>query len=85
MVQGERIATEGGYEYLRLDALPTEVRAMAFYRRLGYTDCGPITVESGDPRQPLVDLECFEKRLRGAAADAAGARTDRRSDSRAAG
>lgn len=85
MAQGERIATEEGYDYLRLDALPTEVRAMAFYRRLGYTDRGAITVESGDPRQPLVDLECFEKRLTGAAADAAGARADRRRDGRAAG
>lgn len=86
MVEGERIATEGGYDYLRLDALPTEVRAMTFYRRLGYTDRGTITVESGDPRQPLVDLECFEKRLTGAAgANVAGARAARRRDSRAPG
>ena len=66
MAQGERIAAEEGYDYLRLDSLPTEVRAMTFYRGLGYTDRGTITVESGDPRQPLVDLVCFEKRLPGA-------------------
>jgi len=63
MTQGERIATEAGYDYLRLDALPTEVRAMTFYQRLGYTNRGIITVESGDSRQPLVDLACFEKHL----------------------
>jgi ribosomal protein S18 acetylase RimI-like enzyme len=66
MAQGERIATEAGYTYLRLDALPAEVRAMTFYRRLGYTNCGTITVESGDRRHPLVDLACFEKQLPGA-------------------
>jgi ribosomal protein S18 acetylase RimI-like enzyme len=85
MAQGERIATEEGYDYLRLDALPTEVRAMNFYRLLGYTNCGTITVESGDPRQPLVDLVCFEKRLSGAGAGAVGARAGRRADSPAAG
>jgi ribosomal protein S18 acetylase RimI-like enzyme len=66
MAQGERIATEAGYGYLRLDCLPTEVRAMTFYERLGYTNRGTITVESGDSRQPRVDLACFEKRLSGA-------------------
>jgi ribosomal protein S18 acetylase RimI-like enzyme len=66
MAQGERIATEEGYDYLRLDSLPTEQRAMTFYRRLGYTNRGTITVESGDSRQPLVDLVCFEKHLPGA-------------------
>ncbi len=85
MAQGERIATEGGYDYLRLDSLPTEVRAITFYRRLGYTDCGTITVESGDPRQPLVDLVCFEKRLPGAGAGAAESRAEQRADTRAAG
>jgi ribosomal protein S18 acetylase RimI-like enzyme len=66
MAQGERIAAEEGYDYLRLDSLPTEVRAMTFYQRLGYTNRGTITVESGDSRQPLVDLACFEKQLSGA-------------------
>jgi GNAT superfamily N-acetyltransferase len=66
MAQAERIATEAGYTYLRLDALPAEVRAMTFYQRLGYTNCGTITVESGDSRQPLVDLACFERHLSGA-------------------
>lgn len=70
MAQGERIATEAGYEYLRLDSLPTEVRAMTFYRRLGYSNRGTITVESGDPRQPRVDLACWEKRLSPAQASA---------------
>jgi ribosomal protein S18 acetylase RimI-like enzyme len=82
--QGERIAAEAGYDYLRLDALPTEVRAVTFYRRLGYTDCGTITVESGDPRQPLVDLVCFEKRLAEAGPGAAARRAERL-DTRAAG
>jgi ribosomal protein S18 acetylase RimI-like enzyme len=85
MVQGERIATEDGYDYLRLDALPTDVRAITFYQRLGYTNRGTITVESGDPRQPLVDLVCFERRLPGVGAGAAGGRADQRAGSRAAG
>jgi ribosomal protein S18 acetylase RimI-like enzyme len=72
--QGERLAAAQGYEYLRLDALPTEVRAMTFYQRLGYSNRGTITVESGDPRQPLVDLACFEKQLPRAAAGAAESR-----------
>ena len=63
MAHAERITTEAGYAYLRLDALPREVRAMTFYQRLGYTNRGTITVESGDARQPLVDLAIFEKRL----------------------
>ena len=75
MAQGERIAAEEGHDYLRLDALPTEVRAMTFYRRLGYTNRGTITVESGDPRQPLVDLAVFEKQLPRAGAGAADSRT----------
>ncbi len=36
---------------------------MTFYQRLGYTNRGTIAVESGDPRQPMVDLAIFEKRL----------------------
>jgi GNAT superfamily N-acetyltransferase len=63
MAQAERIAVSGGSTYLRLDALPLEVRAVTFYQRLGYADRGIIHVESGDPRQPIVDLVCFEKRL----------------------
>jgi len=74
MAEGERITTEAGYDYLRLDSLPTEVRAVTFYRRLGYTNCATITVESGDPRQPLADLVCFEKRLPGVGAGALGSR-----------
>jgi ribosomal protein S18 acetylase RimI-like enzyme len=63
VAQAERIAANGGSTYLRLDALPAEARVITFYRRLGYADRGTIHVESGDPRQPLVDLVCFEKRL----------------------
>jgi GNAT superfamily N-acetyltransferase len=63
VAQAERIAVLAGSTYLRLDALPAEVRAVTFYQRLGYADRGIIRVESGDPRQPLVDLVCFEKRL----------------------
>jgi ribosomal protein S18 acetylase RimI-like enzyme len=61
--QAEQIAAARGYTYLRLDSLPTDERAVTFYRRLGYADRGIIQVESGEPRQPLVDLVCFEKRL----------------------
>jgi ribosomal protein S18 acetylase RimI-like enzyme len=70
VAQAERIAAAAGLAYVRLDALPSEVRAVTFYQRLGYTNRGIITVESGDPRQPLVDLVCFEKRVSGADARA---------------
>lgn len=69
MAQAEQIAAAGGYGYLRLDSLPTDERAVTFYRRLGYADRGIIRVESGDSRQPLVDLICFEKRVYGATSE----------------
>lgn len=63
VAQAECIAVAAGLAYVRLDALPSETRAVTFYQRLGYTNRGIIRVESGDPRQPLVDLVCFEKRV----------------------
>jgi GNAT superfamily N-acetyltransferase len=61
--EAERIATALGSAYLRLDALRDHARVLAFYTRLHYADCGVVSVESGVPERPLVELVCFEKRL----------------------
>lgn len=74
VAHAEQIAVAAGATYLRLDALPEEARVMTFYRGLGFANRGIIRVESGDPRRPLVDLVCFEKRL-----DTADARSARAS------
>lgn len=74
VAEAERLAAAAGSAYLRLDALRGHPRVLAFYERLGYADCGITRVESGDPRLPLVDLVCFEKRLVSAAHDSAPTR-----------
>jgi GNAT superfamily N-acetyltransferase len=61
--QAERLATTAGAAFLRLDALLHHAGVLEFYRRLGYTERGIAHVPSGEPRFPVVDLVCFEKRL----------------------
>lgn len=71
VAEAERLAAAAGSAYLRLDALRQHSRVLTFYERLGYTDSGIARVESGEPRQPLVELVCFEKRLSPSAAQRA--------------
>jgi GNAT superfamily N-acetyltransferase len=61
--EAERIASDMGSAYLRLDALRDHARGLAFYARLHYADCGVVGVQSGLPERPVVELVCFEKRL----------------------
>lgn len=61
--RAEELAAGMGFTFLRLDTLEHDARAVNFYHRLGYADCGVAPVESGEPSNPIVNLVCMEKPL----------------------
>ncbi len=60
----EAATAESGSTYLRLDALVAHPRVVAWYQRQGYSACGTARLASGEPRNPMVELVLFEKRVR---------------------
>jgi GNAT superfamily N-acetyltransferase len=47
--QAHQYATRQGFHRLILDVLPSRIRVIEFYRRLGYTEAEPFETEAPDP------------------------------------